>query len=65
MDPLKSRADTIKGKEQLKRWEEHCYELYFKEHISNSTLNTVEHLPVMKELELLLTAEELSRAIGD
>ncbi|XP_014788758.1 uncharacterized protein LOC106882555 [Octopus bimaculoides] len=63
---LKSRTgEVIKDeRDQQERWVEHYSELYAKKkNISDNTLDTVEHLPVVEESDALPTAEGLSRAI--
>uniref|UniRef100_A0A0L8H7R9 Endonuclease/exonuclease/phosphatase domain-containing protein n=1 Tax=Octopus bimaculoides TaxID=37653 RepID=A0A0L8H7R9_OCTBM len=59
--PLKSRTKEVtkSKREQLKRWVEHYSKLYAKENnISDSALDTVEHLPITEELDTLPTAEQ-------
>ena len=64
--PLKSKSGSIiKNKnEQMDRWVEHYYDLYSHENIvSQEALNSLEVLPVMEELDMEPTMEELNRAI--
>jgi len=47
----------------MERWVEHYSDLYSRETIiSNTTLESVERLPVMKKLDKMPSLEELSRA---
>ena len=64
--PLKSTSgETITDKsKQMERWVEHYSELYSREStISDATLEAVEQLPIMEELDEVPGLEELSRAI--
>lgn len=65
MGPLKSAfGETITDKrKQIERWVEHNSDLYSRETIiSNTTLESVERLPVMKKLDKMPSLEELSKA---
>ena len=64
--PLRSSTGEVitdRG-HQLERWVEHYFDIYSRENIvSPSTLDTVECLPTMEELDTEPTLEELSKAI--
>ncbi len=64
--PLKSRTGKviIDQEEQLQRWVEHYLELYATQNIVTDTvINAIPDLPVMEELDIPPTLEELSKAI--
>ncbi len=64
--PLKSRTGEviIDQEEQLQRWVEHYLELYATQNIVTDTaMDAVPDLPVMEELDIPPTLEELSKAI--
>ena len=64
--PLKSTTGEVitdQG-QQMNRWVEHYSELYSRENtVTPSALDSIESLPVMEELDVLPTEEELSKAI--
>ena len=64
--PLKSTTGEVitdQG-QQMNRWVEHYSELYSRENTATpSALDSIESLPVMEELDVLPTEEELSKAI--
>ena len=64
--PLKSKSGefiTDKAK-QLDRWVEHYSQLYSRENVVHqSALDSIDHLPLMPELDEVLSIEELSKAI--
>ena len=66
--PLKSKSGntiTDQGK-QLERWVEHYLELYATQNVVTETaLDTIPVLPVMDELDLSPTTEELDKAIDN
>lgn len=64
--PLKSTTGVIikDRTEQMKRWTEHYGELYSKENVVTETaLKNITPLPIMVELDLPPTIDELSKAI--
>ena len=64
--PLKSKTgEIIKDQaEQLKRWIEHYLELYATINtVSSTALDDIPDMPLMEELDVIPTQEELSKAI--
>ena len=64
--PLKSKDGELimDGGKQMSRWVEHYLELYSKENVvTEKALESIQVLPVMEELDIEPTVDELSTAI--
>ena len=64
--PLKSKSGEVitDSSKQMEKWAEHYMELYTTENaVSEEALSDIASLPVMKELDLEPTQEELGKAI--
>ncbi len=64
--PLKSKFGVVitDQDKQLERWVEHYLELYSTQNVvSETALNATPNLPVMEELDILPTEDELGKAV--
>ena len=64
--PLKSATGELINdrQQQMKHWAEHYSELYSKETVvTEAALNTIDDMPIIKELDQVPKLQELSKAI--
>ena len=63
--PLKSATgEVIQDREQqMERWVEHNTELYARENVTEDTMNAIECLPELEELDREPTIDEFSEAL--